>query len=203
MTHTSTFTAMDVAQAYLAAWNAQDSAAVTTTLAPDGSYLDPTLPAPIGGQALIGYVAALTSAFPDLRFEVEQVSADGHRVIVAWRMRGTNTGVLLGMPEPTARPATCRDRRHHRRRGRNRHCRRHFDQKTFVDQLGLQALVVPANEPPLLYGISARTDLDNTTVPGTVVHLEVQRRTSEVLQGLAAEHHLLRGPRGPARRAAP
>ncbi len=74
----------------------------------------------------------------------------------------------------------------------------YFDQKTFVEQLGLQALVVPANEPPVLYGIAARTDLDNTAVPGALSftwidvdspeeQLEVQRRTTEVLQGLAAE----------------
>jgi steroid delta-isomerase-like uncharacterized protein len=199
MTHTLPRTAKDAAQAYLAAWNAHDGAAVAATLAPHGTYIDPTLPAPIGGEALIGYVAALTGAFPDLRFEVEQVSADNDRVIVAWRMRGTNTGLLPAMPEPTGSACdlpgidviTVDDAGIVSVVG-------YFDQKTFVEQLGLQALVVPANEPPLLYGISARTDLDNTAVPGALSftwidvsseqeQLEVQRRTSEVLQGLAAE----------------
>ncbi len=37
----------------------------------------------------------------------------------------------------------------------------YFDQKTFVEQLGLQVILVPANEPPMLFGMSARTDLDD------------------------------------------
>jgi steroid delta-isomerase-like uncharacterized protein len=189
----------DVAQAYLAAWNAHDGAAVLATLAPAGTYVDPTLAAPIGGEALVGYVTALAAAFPDLRFDVERISADGDRVTMPWRMRGTNTGLLPGIPEPTG--ATCDlpgidvitigDAGIVSVVG-------YFDQKTFVEQLGLQALVVPANEPPMVFGISARTDLGNTVVPGALSltwidvgseqeQLDVQRRTAEVLRGLAAE----------------
>jgi len=199
MTAVSTRTATDVVQAYLDAWNAHDGASVLAALAPDGTYVDPTLPAPISGQALVGYVAAFTAAFPDLRFDVERISADGDRVIVFWRMRGTNTGPLPGAPEPTG--GTCDlpgidlisvgDDGITGVVG-------YFDQKTMVEQLGLQVLVVPANEPPLVFGISARTVLDDTTVPGALSftwidvdspqeQLEVQRRTTEVLQGLAAE----------------
>jgi hypothetical protein len=72
----------------------------------------------------------------------------------------------------------------------------YFDQKTFVEQLGLQVIVVPANEPPMLLGMSARTDLENPTVPGALAmtwidvdsmdqQVEVHGRTREVLQGFA------------------
>ncbi len=71
-----------VAQAYLDAWNAHDGAAVLATFDPTGTYIDPALPGPIGGEHLAGHVAGLVAAFPDLHFMVEDVAVDGDRVIV-------------------------------------------------------------------------------------------------------------------------
>jgi hypothetical protein len=71
-----------VAQAYLDAWNAHDGAAVLATFDPTGTYLDPALPGPIGGEHLAGHVAGLVAAFPDLHFMVEDVAVDGDRVIL-------------------------------------------------------------------------------------------------------------------------
>jgi hypothetical protein len=69
-------------------------------------------------------------------------------------MRGTNTGLLPGIPDPTG--ATCDlpgidvitigDAGIVSVVG-------YFDQKTFVEQLGLQALIVPANEPPMVFAM--------------------------------------------------
>lgn len=196
---TDTLSPVEAAQAYLAAWNAHDPAAVLATFADTGTYVDPTLPGPIGGEALAGYVAGLCAAFPDLHFDIENVSVDGNRIVVQWRMHGTNTGPLPGAPEPT-----------------NGTCDLpgvdvitmggagitdvvgYFDQKTFVEQLGLQALVVPAGEPPMVFGMSVRTDLGNTAVPGALSMtwievgseqdmFEVQGRSKAVVEGLAAE----------------
>jgi hypothetical protein len=57
---------------------------------------------------------------------------------------------------------------------------------------------VPADEPPMVFGMSTRTDLGNPTVPGALSmtwievdtpeeQFEVQGRSREVLQGLCAE----------------
>jgi predicted ester cyclase len=42
------------------------------------------------------------AAVPDLRLEVEEVVAEGERVVVLVRVRGTHTGELPGLP-PTGR----------------------------------------------------------------------------------------------------
>jgi steroid delta-isomerase-like uncharacterized protein len=194
---------LEIAQAYFEAWNAHDGAAVLATFDRAGTYVDPTLPGPIGGEHIAGYVAGLAAAFPDLTFAIEDVVVDGDRVIGRWRMRGTNTGPLPGTPEPTGGTCdlpgidviTVGE-------GGITSVVGYFDQKTFVEQLGLQAIVVPANEPPMLFGMSARTDLGNPTVPGALAmtwidvdsldeQVEVQGRSRDVLQGLCAESGFL------------
>jgi hypothetical protein len=37
-------------------------------------------------------------------------------------------------------------------------------------------MVVPANEPPMLFGMSARTDLGNPTVPGALAMTWIAQR---------------------------
>lgn len=59
------------------------------------------LPGPLPGEAVGMYVDGLVSAFPDLGFHIEDTWAAGDRVTVQWRMRGTNTGLLPGAPQPT------------------------------------------------------------------------------------------------------
>ncbi|MBC3192909.1 nuclear transport factor 2 family protein [Pseudonocardia sp. C8] len=190
---------LQLAQAYFDAWNAHDGIAVVGTFAPAGTYLDPTLPGPIGGDHLAGYVGGLVAAFPDLRFALEDVAVDGDRVIGRWRMQGTNTGPLPGAPEPTGGTCdlpgvdviTVGE-------GGITSVVGYFDQKTFVEQLGLQALVVPADEPPMTWGYSVRTDLGNPTVPGALSMTwtdvgsdaeqeEVQIRSRQIVQEVAAE----------------
>lgn len=95
----------EVVQAYLQGWNDHNGKAVVATLAEDGTYVDPTLAGPIGGQTLAEYVDGLAAAFPDLSFDIEQLTAEGDRVVAQWRMHGTNTGPLPGLPGPTGR--TC------------------------------------------------------------------------------------------------
>jgi steroid delta-isomerase-like uncharacterized protein len=92
-------------EAYLQAWNDHDGHAVVRTLADGGTYVDPTLPGPISGQELRNLVEALANAFPDLAFAVEALLPAGDRVVVQWRMTGTNTGTLPGLAAPTG--ATC------------------------------------------------------------------------------------------------
>lgn len=178
---------------YLAAWNAHDGAAVARLFAPDGTYIDPVLPGPIPGEAVGGYVDGLVAAFPDLAFVDDGTSVDGSRVTAQWRMRGTNTGLLAGAPRPTNGTVdlpgvdviTIGAAGIESVVG-------YFDQKTMVEQLGLQALVIPSDEGPMHFGFSLRTDLGRTAVPGALSmtwadvadqaeEAELARRSEEVI----------------------
>src|SRR3954451_1226254 len=79
-----------VVEAYAAAWNAHDGAAVAALVG--GSYVDPTLPAPVSGPEIAVMVDGLCAAFPDLRFETLGTHVDGRTTTFHWRMKGTNNG---------------------------------------------------------------------------------------------------------------
>jgi steroid delta-isomerase-like uncharacterized protein len=188
---------LEAVQAYLAAWNAHDGAAVARIVT--GTYVDPTLPAPIRADDLAATVDGLCSAFPDLRFVSEGEFVDGDTVVARWRMQGTNSGEPLpGAPAatngtidlPGVDVFTTRD-------GKVVDVVGYFDQKLFVEQLGLQAVVMPADEWPVSFGIATQVDLGNTTVPGAVSFTwidtddndtaELQQRTTEIVTALASD----------------
>jgi predicted ester cyclase len=186
---------LEAVHGYLAAWNAHHGAEVARIVT--GTYIDPTLPAPIHGDDLAANVEGLCRAFPDLRFVSEGELADGDTVVARWRMQGTNNGEpLAGAPAatngtidlPGVDVITTRD-------GEVVDVVGYFDQKLFVEQLGLQAVVMPGDEWPVSFGLATRVDLGNTTVPGAVSFTwidtddtaELQRRTTEIVTALASE----------------
>ena len=135
---TRTTTAAETAERYLRGWNDHDGDAVTATFAESGTYADPTLPAPLPKAAIAGYVSGLTEAIPDLVFVADEFVVDGDRVVIPWRMQGTNAGPMPGLPEPTGRRCdlpgvdvvTVGPHGIDSVVG-------YFDQKTFLEQLGL------------------------------------------------------------------
>lgn len=188
-------TALEAARDYFAAWNAHDGASVARLVT--GTYVDPTLPAPVRGDELAANVEGLFAAFPDLTFVHEGEAVDGDTVVARWRMQGTNSGAPLpGAPAPTNTSVdlpgvdviTTKD-------GAVVDVVGYFDQKTFVEQLGLQAIVMPKDEWPVAFGIATRVDLDNTTVPGAVSFTwiesddvsEIQKRTQDIITALASD----------------
>ena len=58
-----------------------------------------------GPKAFRDYYAAIRSAVPDARYEVDDLIAEGDRVVVRWRLLGTHRGSFAGI-EPTGRPIT-------------------------------------------------------------------------------------------------
>jgi predicted ester cyclase len=65
----------------------------------------PSLEAP-GGQGVEGFleiIRPLHAAFDPLVFEIEDIIAQGDRVVVRWTMRGTHSGVWAGAA-PTHKP---------------------------------------------------------------------------------------------------
>jgi len=59
-------------------------------------------PGPEGQKRLVGLYRG---AFPDMRMTIDDMIADGDRVVLRWTARGTNTGEMMGMPA-TGKPAT-------------------------------------------------------------------------------------------------
>jgi predicted ester cyclase len=55
-----------------------------------------------GPEGVKGAVSWLRSAFPDLRFEIDDVVSDGDRVVLRWTARGTHGGTFADV-EPTGR----------------------------------------------------------------------------------------------------
>lgn len=93
----------DVVRALLAqVWSDGDTAAIARLVAPRYTvHRDPG--DPWEGQTLDrkGYAARLAhsrDAFPDLRFVVDDLLADGERVAVRWTAEGTHAGELPGLP---------------------------------------------------------------------------------------------------------
>ncbi|HYG09545.1 MAG TPA: ester cyclase [Pyrinomonadaceae bacterium] len=58
--------------------------------------------APRPPESMKQHVAAWLEGFPDMRFTVEQMIAEGDRVVTHCRMRGTHTGAWSGLA-PTGR----------------------------------------------------------------------------------------------------
>ena len=194
-------TPTELVQDYAAAWNAHDGAAVAALVG--GSYVDPTLPEPLSGPAVAAMVDGLCAAFPDLRFEHVSSTEQGDRVVFEWRMHGTNDGAPLpGAPAPTGGTidlagvdviTTSA--------GRIVDVVGYFDQKAFVEQLGLQTFIAPKDEWPVAFGTSIRMDLGHTAPPGAMTFTwieledgeegELISRTTDILTALASEPSFL------------
>jgi steroid delta-isomerase-like uncharacterized protein len=85
------------------AWNRGSLAAVEELV--DAGYVGnfAIQPEPLRGpEAYKGFAAGLRAAFPDLEFTVEDLIAEGDKVVVRWTNRGTHRGALMGLP-PTGR----------------------------------------------------------------------------------------------------
>src|SRR3954453_16722109 len=191
-------TAASVVEAYAAAWNAHDGAAVAVLVA--GSYVDPTLPAPVSGSDIAAMVDGLCAAFPDLRFETLGTYVDGDTTTFHWRMQGTNDGAALpGAPAPTGGTIdlpgvdliTLVD-------GRGDTVVGYFDRQAFLEQVGFQVIPAPRDEWPVAFGLATRVDLGNTTTPGAIsftwIELsdpgdlaELSDRTTESVTALASD----------------
>jgi len=51
-----------------------------------------------GPQGFMDFYAGVRSAFPDSHYEVDDLIAEGDRVVVRWRMFGTHQGEFYGIP---------------------------------------------------------------------------------------------------------
>ena len=77
-------------------------AATDEYLAEGATFYDPGRPPSIGREAQKQRSAALLNSFPDVRFVIEDMIAEGDRVAARWTMRATHTGSFMNIP-PTGR----------------------------------------------------------------------------------------------------
>ncbi len=80
-------------------WN---MAMVDEVVSPEFTSHDWPEHGPTGPQAFRDYYAAIRAAVPDTRYEVDDLIAEGDRVVVRWRLLGTHQGNFRGIA-PTGR----------------------------------------------------------------------------------------------------
>ncbi len=173
---------LDVAQTYFDAWNQRDPAAIIATFAEGGTYSDPTVPA-LTGSALATHAGGLFAAFPDLSFEIVSAAQAGdHAVAAQWMMRGTNTGPLAGGP-PTGSTVALPGADFITIDGdKIRAVQGYFDQKIFLEQLGLQVIAQPYAVGPISFGTGATMQVGKHTKPGAFSLTSIRIRSDEVQQ---------------------
>lgn len=177
--------ALSVAQTYFDAWNRHDAEAVVACFASGGTYCDPTSGGELTGPAIAAYASGLFSAFPDLAFDIVSHQGDGQgHVSAQWLMRGTHTGPLAGSP-PTGKTVALPGADFLVIEGEQvRSVRGYFDQKEFLEQLGLKVQIQPPAMGPLSFGDVTHLQTGKTAVPGafslTVLTVKSESEAEEV-----------------------
>lgn len=87
--------AREVVERYLGRGDFSDLA----LLAPDIRIHTHAQPEPfVGRDGFVEFVGGIRRAFPDARFEIHQIVAEGDRAVVRWSMRGTHLAEIAGLP---------------------------------------------------------------------------------------------------------
>jgi len=171
---------LDVAHTYFDAWNRRDPAAIVATFAEGGTYSDPTVP-PLAAEAMTAYTSGLFAAFPNLSFEVVSAAQTGNQsVATQWMMHGTNTGPLAGSP-PTGKAVALPGADFITVDGdKIRAVQGYFDQKAFLEQLGLQVIAQPYSVGPISFGTGSTMQVGKHMKPGAFSLTSIRVRSDEV-----------------------
>ncbi len=88
---------------YEEGWNQKNLSTVDETHSPDHIHYDPSNPTTItGAEGIKKRLAQVIQAFPDLHFNIEDMIAEGEKVVVYWTLSGTQEGEFAGIP-PTGK----------------------------------------------------------------------------------------------------
>src|SRR5438128_10733553 len=80
-------------------WSRGDMSAIEAVIAPDYAVHDPNPPGRAGGvEGEKQTVRMYRTAFPDLTFTIEDLVAEGDKVVSRFTGRGTHRGELMGVP---------------------------------------------------------------------------------------------------------
>ena len=101
-----TGTAEERVEAFKAAWDAMDPAAVASLFAEGGTYEDPYLDGAATGDEIRAYVEEISEVFPDFRFDWRRTYYPSEDVaILEWTVHGTHEGAFGRIP-PTGNAVT-------------------------------------------------------------------------------------------------
>ena len=84
-------------------WNERNRAVIDEVIAP--SFIQHIANVPPGPGGVKGFFAMIDSAFPDARMMVEDLIAEGDRVVWRFTIHATHTGLFQGIA-PTGRSVT-------------------------------------------------------------------------------------------------
>jgi steroid delta-isomerase-like uncharacterized protein len=77
-------------------WNQGREEAIDRFIAENAGGNDPDFG--IGREGFKTQWRKWREAFPDMRFEIEEIIAEGNTVVARWTLTGTQTGPFLGIP---------------------------------------------------------------------------------------------------------
>ena len=86
-------------------WNRGNLDAIEEFVAENYDRHDPANPEVAGREGFIELVAAVRGALPDLRLTIDDMLAEGDKVVTRYTMSGTHQGEFQGIP-PTGRQVT-------------------------------------------------------------------------------------------------
>jgi len=99
---------LKVARNVFDAWNAHDPERYVKLLDEKHVIESDTIPASMTGRdSARQFMKIYVSAFPDLRFTIDQMLAEGDFVVTRWTATGTHRGELMGIA-PTGRRTVTR-----------------------------------------------------------------------------------------------
>lgn len=140
------------------------------------------------------------AAFPDLGFEIISALPTSETTVAAqWLMKGTNSGPFGGGP-PTGKTVALPGADFFTLEGdKIRLVQGYFDQRTLVDQLGLQVVVQPYALGPFTFGFAVRAATGKKTKPGamsmTWIEVSSEEEVNEVRErGRAISQEMLAMP---------
>ena len=84
---------------YEEVWNKRRLELVDEIISPSHALHDPNVTgSAIGPEAYKRQVTRFVTAFPDLRFTIEDAVAENEKLVVAWTISGTHQGAFMGIP---------------------------------------------------------------------------------------------------------
>ncbi len=86
-------------------WNAGNMDVIGECYAAMYVHHDPSQPQVRDYQGLLNWSAGMASTLPDAHTTIEDLIAEGDKVVKRWTVRGTHQGELMGIP-PTGKPVT-------------------------------------------------------------------------------------------------
>jgi steroid delta-isomerase-like uncharacterized protein len=79
-------------------WNKGNLTAMEEFYSNAINHVDPLLPETRGIEAVKKVAAMAHTAWPDIRYTIDDLIAEGDKVVMRWTVRGTHKGELLGIP---------------------------------------------------------------------------------------------------------